>query len=100
MDRRDCLKQISSKTGVGMLFPALLHHQSRPSPVINGAEHAWVINDPEFPIDAKLSNCPGSKPEQNYSVQLILSQMRVYGIDRVVISHACYCTCSLNLNYL
>ena len=90
MDRRDCLKQISSKTGVGMLFPALLHHQSRPSPVINGAEHAWVINDPEFPIDAKLSNCPGSKPKRNYSIQHILSQMRVYGIDRVVISHVCY----------
>ena len=90
MDRRDCLKQLSRNTAIGMLFPTLSRHHSRPPLIVNGAEHAWVINDPEFPMNAKLSNCPSSKPERDYSMQHILSQMGVYGIDRVVISHVCY----------
>jgi len=61
-----------------------------PAPIVNGAEHAWVINDPEFPINPSLSNCPGNKPTRNYSLEHLLAQMRVYGIDKVVISHVCY----------
>ena len=60
------------------------------SPIVNGAEHAWVIDDPGFPIDPGLSNCPNNKPTRNYSLEHLLAQMRVYGIDKVVISHVCY----------
>ena len=59
-------------------------------PVINGAEHAWVINDPRFLIDESLSSCPGHPPGAEYSGEHLISQMKLYGIDKTVISHVCY----------
>ena len=58
-------------------------------PVINGAEHAWVLNDPRFPLNQRLSNCPSSAATREYSMEHLLSQMGTYGIDKVVISHVC-----------
>ena len=60
------------------------------TPVINGAEHAWVINAPRFLIDTSLSSCPGRPPASEYSGEHLISEMQLYGIDRTVISHVCY----------
>ena len=59
-------------------------------PIINAAEHAWVLHDERFPINSRLSNCPNSRPDREYSMEHILSQMQLYNIDKVVISHVCY----------
>lgn len=61
------------------------------SPVINAAEHAWVLHDPRFPITKEMSSCPGNTPPKSeYSGEHLLSEMRLHGIDRTVISHVCY----------
>lgn len=60
------------------------------SPIINGAEHAWVIHNPRYPIDPEISSCPNSQPKSEYSAEHLLSQMNTYGIDKTVISHVCY----------
>jgi predicted TIM-barrel fold metal-dependent hydrolase len=61
-----------------------------PTPIVNGAEHAWVIHDPRFAPDPRLSNCPGSVPEMDYSREHLLADMNTYGVDQCVISHVCY----------
>ena len=60
------------------------------APVVNGAEHAWVINDPRFMIDEAVSSCPGHPPDADHSGAHLISQMKLYGIDKTVISHVCY----------
>ena len=90
-------RRIFLKTGLAGVAASGL---SRPSPVaavpdrddeiVNGAEHAWLINDKSFPINPKLSNCPNSKPRRNYSMEHLLAEMQVHGIARTVISHVCY----------
>ena len=59
-------------------------------PIINTAEHAWVLHDPRFRIDPELSNCPGSTPDQEQSGEDLITGMKMYGVDRTVISHVCY----------
>lgn len=59
-------------------------------PIINAAEHAWVLHDERFPINSRLSNCPNNRPDREYSMEHILSRMQLYKIDKVVISHVCY----------
>jgi len=49
-----------------------------------------VVNDPRFPIDPQLATCPGNLPKHDYSAEFLLSEMRTYQIDHVVISHVCY----------
>lgn len=61
-----------------------------PAPVINAAEHAWVINDPRFPIDPAISSCPRSSPASAYSGEHLIAEMKRYGIHKTVISHVCY----------
>jgi len=94
MNRRDCLTALASGALGAATVPSHLHgaHQTpeKKPPIVNGAEHAWVINDPKFPINSKRSNCPNNKPTRNYSMDHLLAQMQVYGIDKVVISHVCY----------
>ena len=58
--------------------------------IVNGAEHAWVTHDPRFRLDPEVASCPNNLPDRDYSAEHLLSQMVVYGIDRVVISHVCY----------
>jgi len=60
------------------------------APVVNAAEHAWVIHDPRFPIDPQVASCPQNPPKYDYSAEWLISQMQVYNVDRVVISHVCY----------
>ena len=60
------------------------------SPVVNAAEHAWVVGDARFPIDPALAVCPGNLPAYSYSAEQILADMRTYHVDHVVISHVCY----------
>ena len=61
-----------------------------PSPIINAAEHAWVINDPRFPIEREFASCPDHLPTSDYSAEHLIAEMNIYGIDRTVISHVCY----------
>ena len=61
-----------------------------PSPIINGAEHAWTLTDPRFAIDPDVSSCPQNRPDTDYSAEYLLSEMRLYGIDKTVIGHVCY----------
>tara|TARA_B100001123_G_scaffold242690_1_gene271331 strand:+ start:1462 stop:2436 length:975 start_codon:yes stop_codon:yes gene_type:complete len=58
--------------------------------IVNGAEHAWVLDNPRFPMNARYSNCPNSRPQRNYSRQHLLAEMKVHGVDKVVISQVCY----------
>ncbi len=60
------------------------------APVVNGAEHAWVLHDPRFRPDPALANCPQSRPRHEYSGEYLLGEMRTWGVDHTVISHVCY----------
>lgn len=60
------------------------------TPVVNGAEHAWVLHDARFPIDPAIASCPGNLPKHEYSAEYLLGEMRSHGVDHVVISHVCY----------
>jgi predicted TIM-barrel fold metal-dependent hydrolase len=60
------------------------------APVVNGAEHAWVLHDPRFRIDPEVATCPKNLPRYEYSGEYLLSEMRSHRVDHVVISHVCY----------
>ena len=81
MTRRDVLK-LSAATVV----PA----PTRRSPVVNAAEHAWVVNDPRFPIRPELATCPKNLVKYDYSAEYLLSEMQLHQNEHVVISHVCY----------
>ena len=59
------------------------------TPVINAAEHAWVIHERRFAPDAELATCPTSLPNYEYSGEFLMF-MKTYRVDGVVISHVCY----------
>ena len=59
-------------------------------PIIDAAEHAWVLHDPRFQIDSEISSCPGGRPDHEQSGEDLIAGMKMYGVDRVVISHVCY----------
>jgi len=80
MTRREVLK-----AGAVAALPAPTRN-----PVINCAEHAWVRNDPRFPIRADVATCPQSLPRYDYSGEYLLSEMQTHKCDHVVISHVCY----------
>jgi predicted TIM-barrel fold metal-dependent hydrolase len=60
------------------------------APVVNGAEHAWVLHDPRFRMSPEVATCPKNLPKHEYSGEYLLSEMRNNGVDHVVISHVCY----------
>lgn len=60
------------------------------APVVNGAEHAWVVQDPRFRLDPAIATCPGNLPKHEYSAEYLLGEMRSHQVDHVVISHVCY----------
>jgi predicted TIM-barrel fold metal-dependent hydrolase len=60
------------------------------TPVVNGAEHAWVVHDPAFALKADESTCTTNFPRYDYSAEYLMSEMQTYGVDHVVISHVCY----------
>jgi predicted TIM-barrel fold metal-dependent hydrolase len=59
------------------------------APVVNGAEHAWVMHDARFPIDPALATCP-TMPTHDYSAEFLVEEMHTHAVDHVVISHVCY----------
>ena len=59
------------------------------APVVNAAEHAWVVNG-KYPMPANLAVCPTNLPTYEYSAEYLLSEMRTYKVDHTVISHVCY----------
>ena len=81
MTRRDLLS-----AGAGA---ALMPAAGR-APVVNAAEHAWVVNDPRFPIREELATCPKNLVKYDYSAEWLISEMDQYKNDHVVISHVCY----------
>ena len=60
------------------------------APIVNAAEHAWVANSPRFPMTPEMAVCPASIPKHEYSAEFLLSEMKTYSVDHVVISHVCY----------
>ncbi len=56
------------------------------APVINGAEHAWVAGG----WKPDLATCPTNLPSHDYSGEYLMSEMKTYSVDGVVISHVCY----------
>lgn len=81
MTRRDLL--ISATAAAAAAPPG------RP-PVVNGAEHAWVVHDPRFRLDPAIASCPSNLPKHEYSAEFLLGEMRSHQVDHVVISHVCY----------
>jgi predicted TIM-barrel fold metal-dependent hydrolase len=81
MTRRELL--LSAAAAAAVPTPARV-------PIINGAEHAWVTHVPRFAIDPQLATCTGNLPKYDYSAEYLLSEMRTYKVDGVVISHVCY----------
>jgi predicted TIM-barrel fold metal-dependent hydrolase len=81
-------------SGLGALGGAAFNVRSAQTPkrfpIVNAAEHVWVVNDPRFPIEAEVSTCPASSPQYDYSGEWLLAQMRTYNVDHVAISHVCY----------
>ena len=59
-------------------------------PIINAAEHGWVLYDPRFRIGPETSSCPDSAPDYEQSGEDLIAGMKTYGVDRVVISQVCY----------
>jgi L-fuconolactonase len=60
------------------------------TPIVNAAEHAWVIHDSVYSPKAEESTCTTNFPGYDYSAEYLLSEMKTYGVDHVVISHVCY----------
>ncbi|MFP6766853.1 MAG: amidohydrolase family protein [Planctomycetaceae bacterium] len=90
IDRRSCLGRLAAG-GLAAAGVTAVEAAGEPAiEIVNGAEHAWVINDKTFPINPKISNCPNSEPKRNYSMAHLLAEMKVHGIARTVISHVCY----------
>lgn len=59
------------------------------APVVNAAEHAWVLNA-KYPMPQERSVCPTSMPKHEYAAEFLMSEMKTYQVDQVVISHVCY----------
>ena len=90
MTRRDCLKIGAAAAGGAANAPALQKPADSPVPIVNGGEHAWVLNDKRFPINPDLATCPTNLPKHEYSAESILELMRRNGVDKCVIIHVCY----------
>ena len=71
--------------GIGAVVP----FRQTKAPVVNGAEHAWVLNS-KYPMTREMAVCPTNLPAHEYSAEFLLSEMKTYKVDHVVISHVCY----------
>ena len=89
MTRRDCLK-VAVATSMSSTAAPAQRVAARAAPIINGGEHAWVLNDTRFPINPRLAVCPNNLPKHEYSAESILELMRRNGVDKTVIIHVCY----------
>ena len=71
--------------GIGAMVP----FPQTKAPVVNGAEHAWVLNS-KYPMTQEMAVCPTNLPDHEYSAEFLLAEMKTYKVDHVVISHVCY----------
>jgi predicted TIM-barrel fold metal-dependent hydrolase len=83
-------RRIALVSAAGALARPTPSAPAKPAPVVNAAEHAWVVRDPRFPINPDLATCPKNLPKYDYSGEWILSEMQTYNVDHVAISHVCY----------
>lgn len=90
MTRRDYLRAGAAAVGIAACAPALQKPPDSPVPIVNGGEHAWVLNSKQFPINPDLATCPTNLPKHEYSAEGILELMRRNGVDKCVIIHVCY----------
>ena len=60
------------------------------TPIIDGAAHAWVVNNPRFHLDPGIATCPENMPTIDESAEHLIARMATFGIDQTVISHVCY----------
>jgi predicted TIM-barrel fold metal-dependent hydrolase len=74
--------RMTRRTAVALL----MSQAASKAPVINGAEHAWVARD----LKSDIATCPTNLPGYDYSGEYLLSEMKQYSVDGVVISHVCY----------
>jgi predicted TIM-barrel fold metal-dependent hydrolase len=81
MTRRDLLN--AGAAGALVQTPAR-------APVVNAAEHAWVMSDPRFPVREESATCPRELVKYDYSGEWLMHEMDLYGNDHTVISHVCY----------
>ncbi|MCC6590529.1 MAG: amidohydrolase [Bryobacterales bacterium] len=86
MTRRDML----ASSAATALASALPPPAANPAPVVNCAEHVWVVRDPRFPIRRELATCPRELVEYDYSGEYLISEMKRYNHNHTVISHVCY----------
>lgn len=80
---------LTRRTWLATAAAAALPAQTKP-PVINCAEHAWVLPNAKYPMTAERAVCPTNLPNHEYSAEFLLSEMRTYKVDGVVVSHVCY----------
>jgi predicted TIM-barrel fold metal-dependent hydrolase len=60
------------------------------APIVNASEHAWVTHDPRYAIEPGVATCPANLPRYDYSAEFLISEMRTYKVDQVLVSHVCY----------
>ena len=90
MTRRTCLSTLGGAAALGAARSASAQRIKRsPYAIVNGGEHAWVLDDPRFPIRAESSVCT-TLPKHEYSAEGILELMNRNGVDKTVIIHVCY----------
>ena len=90
MTRRACLSTLGGAAAFGAAHSASAQPIKRsPYTIVNGGEHAWVLDDARFPIRAESSVC-ATLPKHEYSAEGILELMRRNGVDKTVIIHVCY----------
>ena len=51
------------------------------APVIDGAAHAWVVDNSQFSIDPDVATCPQNMPAIDESAEHLLARMATFGID-------------------
>jgi predicted TIM-barrel fold metal-dependent hydrolase len=83
MTRRDAMI-------LAVATPALTGSAAARPPVVNAAEHAWVLHEARFAPKVDLATCPTNFPKYEYSAEYLMAEMKTYGVDHVVISHVCY----------
>ncbi len=52
------------------------------TPIIDGAAHAWVVNNPRFPLDPGIATCPENMPTIGESAEHLIARMATFGIDQ------------------
>ena len=89
MTRRTCLSALTAAAALSVERSAPAQLKPSPYTIVNGGEHAWVLDDPRFPIRAERSVCR-TLPKHEYSAEGIIELMRRNGVDKTVIIHVCY----------